>query len=398
MKIKGFDKFIAYHFISSRLPAVDNYLSALEAYLRKPDETRRFVVNTAQSLVHQKLAEATVHNPDFGQWAQFGFAPCLRTTSMDAPKNDDADEAFDPLKFVKTIDPENEMPLIRPLESGKGFIMCIETRERVLPGAAIDEAHRQRCEKWKETEGMYPNRKQRAEIKEDVVDSMLKRAPIRPSNVYIMVTRAMIYVFTSSPTKAEEHLGLLRKVFETLPVAQAAADKLTIAEALQTVITAPSVTLRPDDYVKWTQAGEAKEEHTDKIQIQQSDLADQMDTQTNVVELALQAWQLNKPNDEDDVPSVAFRFKQTGVVSALNIIGAAGAFNAGPVELEMLQTNIGIILENLAAFNMLKSRESLLITMDEPENDPELDPDDDDVFKDAWLTVHEEDETEDDEL
>jgi len=402
MKIKGFDKVIPYHFLSERVPSIHYYLDALRRFMIKSSQANSNDVTVCLAQLNESLARFPIRNPEMGQWAQHGFAPCLRMSSMDAPKIEDDGEPFDPLQFIHQFDPDDDYPLIRPLESGKGFIVCVETRERVLPSASIEEASRQRFEEYKEKEGNYPNRKVRAELKEQVVDSMLKRAPIRPSQVYVLVTATMIYVFTSSATRADDTLALLRTAFETLPVMFAIADKMSLSDAMQAVIMAPEKYqgVQADNYVKWRQktAWGNDEEHADKILIRNSTLAEEMNNETTVVELAVAMFQKDQKTDED-VPMFSCKLKQNGIVSALTIIGASGQFNAGPVELSFLENALETLMYRLdKTLNIIRKVDAISEDTSEEDDDDEFDTRGlEDAFFRQEMT-EDDDEEDDDEL
>ena len=106
------------------------------------------------------------------------------------------------------------------------ILLCMKQQEKVLPAAAINEMVAEKVEEIELNESRRVNRKERLEIKDNIVSSLLPHAMVisRLTQAYIDMDAKLIVVNTSSFSKAETLLALLRKSLGTLPVVPAFAN------------------------------------------------------------------------------------------------------------------------------------------------------------------------------
>tara|TARA_R110000787_G_scaffold167889_2_gene280866 strand:- start:9188 stop:10123 length:936 start_codon:yes stop_codon:yes gene_type:complete len=105
-------------------------------------------------------------------------------------------------------------------ESNGNILFCARKEEKILPAPVIKDLVDERLDQL-ETEFERPNtKKEREQIKEDVIFELLPRAFSRTvdTHAYINAKENIIVVNTSSRGKAEDVLALLRKTLGTLPV------------------------------------------------------------------------------------------------------------------------------------------------------------------------------------
>lgn len=105
-------------------------------------------------------------------------------------------------------------------ESSGSILICARSEDKILPAPVIKDAVDLRIEEFEIIEGRTPSKKERKQIKEDVVFQLLPRAfsRITDTHAYINTEENIIVVNASSRGKAEDVLSLLRKTLGTLPV------------------------------------------------------------------------------------------------------------------------------------------------------------------------------------
>ena len=99
-------------------------------------------------------------------------------------------------------------------------LICARSEEKILPSQVVKDLVDERLDQL-EAEFERPNtKKEREQVKEDVIFELLPRAFSRTvdTHAYINTKENIIVVNTSSRGKAEDVLALLRKTLGTLPV------------------------------------------------------------------------------------------------------------------------------------------------------------------------------------
>lgn len=103
---------------------------------------------------------------------------------------------------------------------GNNIMICARKQEKILPTAAINEVVEEKVEELETREARSAYRKERKNIKEDVIHTLLPRALTRSSLsfAYIDTKKGLIILDTASANKAEELLDYLRASLGQLPV------------------------------------------------------------------------------------------------------------------------------------------------------------------------------------
>ena len=105
-------------------------------------------------------------------------------------------------------------------ESNGNILFCARKEEKILPAQVVKEMVDSSVEWLEEDQARSATKKEREQIKEDMIFELLPRAFSRTvdTHAYINAKENIIVVNTSSRGKAEDVLALLRKTLGTLPV------------------------------------------------------------------------------------------------------------------------------------------------------------------------------------
>lgn len=120
--------------------------------------------------------------------------------------------------FVAPFGSSEDAPLVH---SGQGFfLICARTEERMLPSSVVRDAVKEKTDEIEAAESRKVYKKEKDQIKDEVIQALLPRAFIRRSKTYAAIAPAqgLILVDTSSAKRAEELLSTLREVLGSLPV------------------------------------------------------------------------------------------------------------------------------------------------------------------------------------
>ncbi len=107
------------------------------------------------------------------------------------------------------------------VHSANGFFMiCGKKQEKVLPTPVINELLVEKIEELENQLGKKPSKKQRDDIKDEIIFQLLPKAFAfsKKTYAYIDPKGGWLIVDAASTKKAEEILSHLRKCLETLPV------------------------------------------------------------------------------------------------------------------------------------------------------------------------------------
>ncbi len=106
-------------------------------------------------------------------------------------------------------------------------LLCARKEEKILPAPVIKDMLEERISKLENEQSRNATKKEKQQFKEDIIDELLPRAFSRVTDThgYINPEQNIIVVNTSSRSKAEDFLALLRKVLGTLPVTSVAPEK-----------------------------------------------------------------------------------------------------------------------------------------------------------------------------
>ncbi|SJM92001.1 Recombination-associated protein RdgC [Crenothrix polyspora] len=106
------------------------------------------------------------------------------------------------------------------LHSTNGFMMlCAKKEERVLPSSVINEMTAEKIAETEEKDGRKLSKKERTEIKDELIFELLPKAFTFSNNTYAYIDPkgGWLVVDSASAKKAEDLLSLLRKCLGSLP-------------------------------------------------------------------------------------------------------------------------------------------------------------------------------------
>ncbi len=100
------------------------------------------------------------------------------------------------------------------------LMMCLQRQEKVLPAAVINEALAERVADIESRESRRPARKERMELRDQVVFELLPRAFSRSARLhgYIDPVRGLLVINSAAHKRAEELMSRLRDCLGSLPV------------------------------------------------------------------------------------------------------------------------------------------------------------------------------------
>ena len=106
-------------------------------------------------------------------------------------------------------------------------LFCARKEEKILPAPVIKDYVDERIEQLESEQARTATKKEREQIKEDVIFELLPRAfsRVTDTHAYINAKENIIVINTASRGKAEDVLALLRKALGTLPVTSVSPEK-----------------------------------------------------------------------------------------------------------------------------------------------------------------------------
>ena len=144
--------------------------------------------------------------------------------------------------FVAPFGKGEDAPLVHV--SGEYLLIAARKEERILPSSVVNDAVKEKVEEIETEQMRKVYKKERDQIKDEIIQAFLPRAFIRRSMIFAAIAPRLgvILVNSASAKRAEDLLSTLREVMGSLPVRPA------------TVKIAPSATMT--DWVKSQQAAE----------------------------------------------------------------------------------------------------------------------------------------------
>ena len=106
------------------------------------------------------------------------------------------------------------------IEAGDYMLICAEENKRDLPASVVKAEVDKQVEKIEQDQCRKVYKKERDQIKDEIIIDMLPNAFIKTSRVYAIIDskNGMIFVGHSSKAKCEEMLNAIRSVLGSLPV------------------------------------------------------------------------------------------------------------------------------------------------------------------------------------
>jgi recombination associated protein RdgC len=119
--------------------------------------------------------------------------------------------------------------------TGGCIMICARREERLVPSSVVREQLEEKVADLEEREGRRAGRREKGEIKDEIIQDLLPRAFIKSTRVYAYIdTRNdWLLVDEASAKRAEELITLLRETLGTLPL-----RPLEVEEAPASVMTA----------------------------------------------------------------------------------------------------------------------------------------------------------------
>jgi len=146
------------------------------------------------------------------------------TTDIVALESALADYKFSPCTGQEAVRTGFSFPLHPSIkhychQQAQRWFFAIKKQEKVLPAAVINEELHPKIEAAEQEQGRSLSRKEKQALKDDLIQSLLPRAFSRSqlTQGYYDVEHQWIVINTSSASKAEDILALLRKALGSLP-------------------------------------------------------------------------------------------------------------------------------------------------------------------------------------
>jgi recombination associated protein RdgC len=104
--------------------------------------------------------------------------------------------------------------------NNRQMLLVARAEKKLLPASVVTQFVKERAAELEEQQGFKPGRKQMRELKEQVTDELLPRAFSirRDTRVWIDTVNGWLAIDASSPTLADDVLGLLVKSIDQLPL------------------------------------------------------------------------------------------------------------------------------------------------------------------------------------
>ncbi|GAA6203520.1 MULTISPECIES: recombination-associated protein RdgC [Thalassotalea] len=106
-------------------------------------------------------------------------------------------------------------------------LLCARKEEKILPAPVIKDMLEEKIALLETEQSRSATKKEKEQFKEDIIFELLPRAfsRVTDTHAYINPEHNIIVINTSSRSKAEDFLALLRKVLGTLPVTSVSPEK-----------------------------------------------------------------------------------------------------------------------------------------------------------------------------
>lgn len=111
-----------------------------------------------------------------------------------------------------------DAPLVHAAEGR--LMICLQRQEKVLPASVVNEVLAEKVEEIKESEDRSVGRKERQELKDQIIFELLPRAFSRTKKLfaYLDPAQELLIVNAASATRADELISVLRETVGSIPV------------------------------------------------------------------------------------------------------------------------------------------------------------------------------------
>ena len=198
--------------------------------------TRMGLVNQ----LNERLNQRPSREPGVGEMTTYGWTepyPTIRPSL--AERNEDPE-----------LDADGEEPtsrrLVRSVSNGNFLVLCAQHTYRNMPASVIRQELARKVNAIEERELRRVYKKERDQLKDDVVAELLPRAFImqRKTMALIDTDRGIIWINSASAKNAEDLLSLLREALGSLPVRPVSSKIAPSATFTQWVRSSET----PDDF------------------------------------------------------------------------------------------------------------------------------------------------------
>jgi len=151
-------------------------------------------------------------------------AEALETALLAKPARSCASQELSTYGFIAPFGKGPDAPLVHA--SGDFLLIAARKEERILPGSVVRDALKDKVDEIEAEQMRKVYKKERDQLKDDIVQTFLPRAFIRKSATFAAIApkQGLILVDSASAKRAEDLLSTLREAIGSLPVRQAAPD------------------------------------------------------------------------------------------------------------------------------------------------------------------------------
>ncbi|MGQ7815263.1 recombination-associated protein RdgC [Metapseudomonas furukawaii] len=169
-------------------------------------------------------------------------AEALEAALATKPARPCASQELTTYGFVAPFGKGADAPLVHVSEGF--FLVAARKEERILPGSVVRDALKEKVDEIELQQMRKVYKKERDQLKDEIVQTLLPRAFIRKSATFAAIAPAqgLILVDASSPKRAEDLLSTLREAIGSLPVRPASVKIAPTATLTQWVKTQEAAT------------------------------------------------------------------------------------------------------------------------------------------------------------
>lgn len=145
-------------------------------------------------------------------------AEALEAALASKPARPCASQELATYGFVAPFGKGEDAPLVHL--SQDFFLIAARKEERILPGSVVRDAVQEKIEEIENEQMRKVYKKERDQIKDEIIQAFLPRAFIRRSSTFAAIApkQGLILVNSASAKRAEDLLSTLREVMGSLPV------------------------------------------------------------------------------------------------------------------------------------------------------------------------------------
>jgi recombination associated protein RdgC len=172
------------------------------------------------------------------------FEPeALETALASKPARPCASQELTTYGFVAPFGKGEDAPLVHV--SGEYLLIAARKEERILPSSVVNDAVKEKIEEIETEQMRKVYKKERDQIKDEIIQAFLPRAFIRRSMIFAAIAprQGLILVNSASAKRAEDLLSTLREVMGSLPV-----RPVTVKAAPSATMTEWVTSQAPEDF------------------------------------------------------------------------------------------------------------------------------------------------------